>query len=123
MSSTILVVDDEPDLAATYERLLKRMGYRVIPTGTRRGALDVLHSERLVLVVADLRLPDGDGLDVVRTARAAVPPPPVIVVTAAPSPADRRLALEAGAAAYLGKPFGIPSFMELVTRLATPTSG
>jgi DNA-binding response OmpR family regulator len=37
MPSTILVVDDEPDLAATYKRLLKRMGYRVIPTGTRRG--------------------------------------------------------------------------------------
>jgi DNA-binding response OmpR family regulator len=123
MPSTILVVDDEPDLTATYERLLKRMGYRVIPTGTRRGALAILQSERLVLVVADLRLPDGDGLDVVRTARAAVPSPPVIVVTAMPSPAKRRQALEAGAAAYLGKPFAVPSFMELVTRLATPTSG
>jgi DNA-binding response OmpR family regulator len=123
MSSNILVVDDEPDLAATYERLLRRMGYRVITTGTRRGALAALQSERLVLVVADLRLPDGDGLDVVRTARAAVPPPPVIVVTAVSSPADRRLALEAGAAAYLAKPFGLPSFMELVTRLATATSG
>lgn len=122
MASTVLVVDDEADLAKTYERLLKRMGYRVIPTGTRRDALDVLHSERLVLVVADLRLPDGDGLDIVSTARAAVPPPAVIVVTAAPSPADRRRALAAGAAAYLGKPFAIPSFMELVTKLATPTS-
>jgi DNA-binding response OmpR family regulator len=122
MPSSILVVDDEPDLAATYERLLRRMGYRVIPTGTRRDALDVLRSERLVLVVADLRLPDGDGLDVVRSARAAVPPPPVLVVTATPSPENRSQALAAGAAAYLGKPFAIPSFMELVTRLATPPS-
>jgi DNA-binding response OmpR family regulator len=122
MPSTILVVDDEPDLAATYERLLKRMGYRVIPAGTRRDALDVLHSERLVLVVADLRLPDGDGLDIVRAARATIPPLPVLVVTASPSPEDRRRAIAAGAAAYLGKPFAIPSFMELVTRLAMPTS-
>jgi DNA-binding response OmpR family regulator len=120
--STILVVDDEVDLVVTYERLLRRMGYRVIPTGTRRDALDVLRSERLALVVADLRLPDGDALDVVRAAREAVPSPPIIVATAFPSEGNRRRALDAGATAFLSKPFSVPSFMELVTNLVTPAS-
>jgi DNA-binding response OmpR family regulator len=122
LTSAVLVVDDEADLTVTYERLLRRMGYRVIPTGTRRDALDVLRSERLVLVVSDLRLPDGDGLDVVRAARTSSPSPPVIVATAFPSRANERQALDAGAAGFLTKPFSIPSFMELVSRLVTPAS-
>jgi DNA-binding NtrC family response regulator len=118
--TSILVVDDEADLLATYERLLRRHGYRVIPAGTRRCALDAISSQRLALVVSDLRLPDGDGLDVVRAARALTPGPPVIVVTGFPSPAAQRLAMEAGAAAFVAKPFSVPSFSALVERLLAP---
>ncbi|MBI4636168.1 MAG: response regulator [Candidatus Rokubacteria bacterium] len=117
MPRPILVVDDEADLVGTYERLLRRQGYRVISAGTRREALERVRSERLVLVVADLRLPDGDGLDIVRAARAVGSPPPVIVVTGFYSEASRRQALEAGAAAYLVKPFAISTFTALVEKV------
>lgn len=114
---SILVVDDEVDLLTTYERLLGRRGYRVIPAATRQAALDTLASQRLTLVVSDLRLPDGSGLDVVRAARAATPSPPVIVVTGFPSASAQRAALDAGAFAFLAKPFDVASFTALVDQV------
>ena len=117
MAPLILVVDDEVDLATTYERLLRRRGYRVLRAGTRQEALQAIRSSRLHLVVADLQLPDGDGLDVVVAARAVHTPPPVIVVTGFPSETTRARAIQAGASAYLGKPFSISTFVDLVDEL------
>ena len=120
MGHSVLVVDDETDLLKTYERLLQRRGYQVIAVGTRREGLVVVQSMPLRLVVADVKLPDGDGLDIVRAARVAAPPPPVIVVTGFASDTNRRHALEAGAMAYLPKPFSVSSFTALVERLTGP---
>lgn len=114
MSAAVLVVDDEADLVATYERVLHRHGHRVIAAGTRHAALVALGSQPLDLVVADVWLPDGDGLDVVRAARRLLKPSPVIVVTGHASGAGRRQALEAGAAAYLAKPFSILQLIGVV---------
>jgi len=110
----VLVVDDEEDMRGTYERLLRRLGYRIVPAGSCQGALALVRAEPLALVITDLRLPDGDGLAVVRTARALPDPPPVVVVTGYPSEDRRRAALDAGARAFLGKPFGAAAFTELV---------
>ncbi|HEV8643762.1 MAG TPA: response regulator [Methylomirabilota bacterium] len=118
----ILAVDDEADLLATYERLLGRQGYRVTTATTRSMALDGLGREHPVLVVADLRLADGDGLDVVRAARALGTPPLVIVVTGFPSSESRQQALNAGASAYLLKPFRVATFAGLVQDLLHPQS-
>jgi DNA-binding response OmpR family regulator len=113
----VLVVDDEADLVTTYERALRRLGYRIIPAGTRQAGLQALRSERLALVVADLRLPDGDGLDIVRAAREAPGPPPVIVVTGFASAAGQQAALEAGARAFLAKPFSVQALLETVRQV------
>jgi DNA-binding response OmpR family regulator len=64
--SPILVVDDEADLVVTYERLLRRRGYGVVSARSCRDGLLIVEREPLALVIADLRLPDGDGLDLVR---------------------------------------------------------
>jgi DNA-binding response OmpR family regulator len=114
MGSGILVVDDEKDLAATYERLLRRQGYRVVSVGSRAAGLVVLEADPPNLLIADLRLPDGDGLDVVRAARGVTPPPVVIVVTAYGSRAARAAAMEAGATAFLQKPFTAAALSALV---------
>lgn len=116
MEPTILVVDDEADLLSTYRRLLRRLGHPVIAAATRREALDVIRSQPLSLVIADLRLSDGDGLDVVRAARTAQKPPPVIVVTGYASETSRTHALAAGASAYVAKPFSISGFADLVRK-------
>ena len=110
----ILVVDKEPDLAITYDRLLRREGYRVMTAGSRIEALKALESALPALVIADLRLPDGDGLDLVRAARARDPRVPVIVVTAFASRAARDAALASGASAFLAKPFPASALLRLV---------
>jgi DNA-binding response OmpR family regulator len=117
-SRRLLVVDDEADLVVTYVRLLGRQGYRVVAAGTRGDALAVIEREPLVLVIADLRLPDGDGLDVVRAATALPHRTPAIVVTGFSSEATRLAALEAGASAYFAKPFSAPALLETVRELA-----
>ena len=114
----VLVVDDEADFLATYERLLGRQGYEVITATSRATGLAAVRTEtgtrRLDLVISDLRLPDGDGLDVVRAARETTDPPPVIVVTGYPSDESRRAATAAGASAFVAKPFAAAALLEAV---------
>jgi len=117
MKHPILVVDDEADLVTTYERILRRQGYRVLSAGTCRAGLLVVQAEPLGLVIADVRLPDGDGLDVVRAACALRVPPPVLVASGLASHTVREAALAAGASAFLAKPFGTEAFIRLVRQL------
>jgi CheY-like chemotaxis protein len=117
MDHTILVVDDEADFVATYRRLLGRPGYRVIAAGTVQEAVARLRAEPPDLVVSDLRLPDGDGLEIVRAARALPDPPPVVVVTGFGSEQSRRAATAAGASAYVTKPFSLPALVKLTDDL------
>lgn len=116
----VLVVDDEADFLVTYDRLLRRQGCRTITAGTRQAALAVLEREPVALLIADVRLPDGDGLDVVRAARARPEPPPVIVVTGLSSEPSRRQALAAGATAYLAKPFSTSALASMVRAALAP---
>ncbi len=118
----ILVVDDETDLAATCARLLSRRGWLVMTTGTREEALAALIGDpRPILAIVDRQLPDGDGLDVLRAARAVGTP--VIMVTGYGSAATRRLALEEGAAGFLAKPFASHDLLELVRTIAGEAAG
>lgn len=110
----VLVVDDEPDMRISYDRLLRRLGYRVIQSGSRDQGLAVIRAELLALVISDLRLGDGSGLDLVAAARAAPGSVPSIVVTGFLSPLSRSAALEAGASGFLAKPFAARDFSALV---------
>jgi len=117
MNPTILVVDDEADFLSTYRRLLARPGYRIVAAGTVQEALAALHTESPALVVSDLRLPDGDGLEIVRAARALPTPPPVVVITGFSSDKSRKEAASAGVAAYMTKPFSVPALVQLANEL------
>jgi len=112
----ILVVDDEADFVANYQRLLRRRGYRVVSAGSRGDGLVIVEREPLALVITDLRFPDGDGLELVRAARRLPTPTPSIVVTGFGSEASRIAALAAGASGYLAKPFAAASFISLVEK-------
>ncbi len=113
----ILIVEDERDLAVTYERLLRRAGHPVQARRSRAEGLRCLAADPPRLVIADLRLPDGDGLDVIRAARALDPLLPVIVITAFASRAAREAAVASGASAFLAKPFRTAEFASLVESL------
>ena len=113
----ILVVDDERDLVATYRRLFRRQGYDVDSAVTRAGGLALIDAVAPDLVIADLELPDGGGLDLVHAARRAATPSRVIVVSARPSNGAREEAMEAGASAFVAKPFSVGTLRDLVRSL------
>jgi CheY-like chemotaxis protein len=117
----VLVVEDEKDLVATYERLLRRHGCVMTAAGTVHDGLAALELRRFALIIADLRLPDGSGLDIVRAARQRPDGPPVIVVTGFASPQSRREAQEAGVTAYLSKPFSTLALASLIQEVVAPT--
>jgi CheY-like chemotaxis protein len=100
MSQSVLVLDDEADLLVTYERLLHRWGYRVTMAASVAAGLIALEHDRPDLVIADLRLPDGDGFQLVRAARATSRPPPIIIVTGVPSE-DRRAGCHDGGRSWV----------------------
>jgi len=109
----ILVVDDEAKIAAVVTDYLQHAGFQVTVAGTAAAALELARSLQPDLVVLDLGLPDGDGLDVARALRrhSAVP---IIMLTARTEETDRILGLELGADDYVPKPF---SPGELVARI------
>lgn len=123
MEPVVLVVEDEVDLVTTYERLLRRQGCSVTAVRSVGDGLTALTSGRFALVIADLRLPDGNGLDIVRFARGRSNGPPVIVVTGFGSAQSRREALEAGASAYLAKPFSTVALASLIREVLPRPSG
>jgi DNA-binding NtrC family response regulator len=115
-ADVILVVDDERDLAATCERLLRRLGYRVITADSCAAALAALGADAPVLVISDVRLPDGSGLDVVSAAQRRPKRIPSIVITGQPSERGRQAAADVGATGYLAKPFSAAALTDLVTQ-------
>ena len=110
---TILVVDDEPKIAALARDYLEHAGFAVMTASTGRAALDTVRRERPDLVILDLGLPELDGLDVTREIRRDSSLP-IVMLTARDDELDKLLGLELGADDYLTKPF---SPRELVARV------
>ena len=110
---TILVVDDEPNIAELIELYLSREGYHVVKAGAGEAAVRAAAEHRPRLVVLDIGLPDIDGLEVCRRLRQTSTIP-VIFLTARDSEVDRVVGLELGADDYVTKPFSPP---ELVARV------
>ena len=110
---TIVVADDESNIAELLELYLTREGYRVVTAATGQAALDAVERARPRLVVLDVGLPDIDGLEVCRRLRRTSSIP-VIFLTARDGEIDRIVGLELGADDYITKPF---SPAELVARV------
>jgi DNA-binding response OmpR family regulator len=103
---TIVVVDDEPNIADLVDLYLARDGFRVLKAATGEGGLDAIQTHRPRLVVLDIGLPDIDGLEVCRRLRQTSQVP-VIFLTARDGEVDRVLGLELGGDDYLTKPVTI----------------
>jgi DNA-binding response OmpR family regulator len=110
---TIVVVDDEPNIADLVGMYLEREGFRVLKCGTGDAGLEAFQAHRPRLVVLDVGLPDIDGLELCKRIRKTSQVP-VIFLTARDGEVDRVLGLELGADDYLTKPF---SPAELVARV------
>ena len=113
----ILIVEDEIDLRNTYERILRRLNLDVVAVERATEGLRIAESRPIRLVITDLKLPDMDGIALVRALRACADPPPIIVASGLDSEATRRAALGAGAIAYLTKPFSVATLTAKVQQI------
>ncbi len=100
----ILVVDDDEDIRSLLGRYLTGQGFRVSLAADRRELMARLESSNIQLIVLDVLLPDGSGLDICRDLRARSSIP-IILLTALKEDIDRIIGLEIGADDYLSKPF------------------
>ena len=114
MKKTVLVVEDEPDLAQIVAYNLAREGYATLTAANGRDALSILESSpRPDLVLLDLMLPDMSGTEVCRTMRSQPETEsiPVIMLTARGDEIDRVVGFEVGADDYVTKPFSVRELM------------
>ena len=104
-SPNVLVMEDEFSVAKGLEMALSEEGYEVALAATGRAALDNFQEKGCDVLVADLRLPDIDGMDVVRMVKSARPDTIVVVITGYASVDSAVASMKLGAFDYLPKPF------------------
>ena len=112
--SRVLVVDDEPDIRELIDLTLARMGLATACVGSVAEARAALDEGSFQLCLTDMRLPDGDGLEIVRYITEHHARTPVAVITAYGSAENAVAALKAGAFDYLAKPVGLEQLRALV---------
>jgi two-component system, OmpR family, response regulator TctD len=113
----LLLVEDDPYLQETLARSLSRRGMQVSCASTATEASSLWKSGRPDVVVLDLTLPDGDGLNVVSQIRQEGMSTPVLVLTARTTVGDRVLGLNSGADDYMAKPFDLDELEARVNAL------
>jgi two-component system response regulator PilR (NtrC family) len=113
----ILVVDDEQSMRELLAIMLRKDGFDVVAAESRTQAAAVLARGPVDLIVTDVKLPDGDGIEILRHVKAAAPETVVIVMTAYGSTETAVAALKLGAYDYLIKPFDVDE-LKIVVRNA-----
>jgi two-component system response regulator PilR (NtrC family) len=128
-SARILVVDDEPDLRTLYELTLLREGYQVEAAENLADALHLLGEHSFDVVITDMRLPDGLGIELIRHIKTAQRRERCVVITAYGSAENAVESLKAGAFDYLTKPVDLKQFRTVIasavqnpTPVGTPTT-
>ena len=116
MASRILVVDDEKLIRWSLSERLKAEGYEVLDAPDGVTAERILRSADLDLALLDLRLPDTDGITLLKKAHAAIPDLPVIVITAYSSVDGAVEAMKTGAVDYVTKPFNMDELTMTIRR-------
>jgi DNA-binding NtrC family response regulator len=112
-NATLLVVDDEELIRWSLRERLRREGYVVLEAGTAASAID-LATAGVDLVLLDYRLPDGDGLAVLRRIKEHTPDTPVILMTAFSTVENAVEAMKHGAYHYVNKPFNLDDVAVIV---------
>lgn len=112
--SRVLVIDDEADIRELIDLTLVRMGLATECVGSVAEALAALEGDAFQLCLTDMRLPDGEGLAIVRHITEHHPQTPVAVITAYGSAENAVAALKAGAFDYLSKPVGLEQLRTLI---------
>ena len=113
----VLVVEDQEDSRELLASRLEACGARVARCDSAVAALEVIASQPVDVIVADIGMPDIDGYELIRRLRASGKQTPAIAVTAFARPADRQRAITAGYGAYCLKPVDTDYFLRMVATL------
>jgi len=116
MSQKILIIEDEPDIRKTLEYNISREGYHVVSASSLLEAKSQIELESFSLILLDLMLPDGSGLDLCREIKSDKEKSsiPIIILTAKDDEVDKVVGFELGADDYVTKPFSV---RELILRM------
>ena len=116
MTDRILIVEDEPDIRSTLEYNLHRDNFQTESVGNLLDAKKILSTSNISLILLDLMLPDGSGLDLCRKLKAdqSTNSIPIIILTAKDDEVDKVVGFELGADDYVTKPFSV---RELILRI------
>jgi DNA-binding NtrC family response regulator len=117
----LIVVDDEPGILRLIDRFARKLGFDVTAAGSGQEALERLQTQKAAVALVDLRMPDVDGLEVLRRIRAADPDCQVILMTGHASIETAIEAIKHGATDYLSKPFDFDRLESLLTRVLKET--
>ncbi len=112
----ILIVDDDPNLRQSFEKLLIEEGHRVRTAATGEAALAMVRESAPELVIMDVRLPGIDGLQAFKAIHAMEPKLPVVIMTAYGTTETAIEATKAGAFDYVLKPFEIPDILSIINQ-------
>jgi len=112
----ILIVDDEPSIREILGIMLGQEGYETKTAESVGTAVQTLESCSFQMVICDLKLPDGTGLDVLDTARRRGIDTPFVIITAHTTPQNALESLRAGAVEYLSKPFEVEELKHIVAK-------
>ena len=113
----VLVVDDDPVVGKSFDRVLSKKGYAVITARNGEEALSKLHNETYDIVFTDIKMPGMNGLEVAERVRASQPWLPVVIVTGYGTDANEARAKAAGVSGFLRKPLS-PEMIEDSTQQA-----
>ena len=105
--NTILIIDDDPEVCETLESLVKRQSHHCFSVHTLKAARLVLKKQPYDVVFLDVRLPDGNGLDMLEEFLATENPPEIIILTGRGDPDGAELAIQGGVWDYLLKPSSV----------------
>lgn len=119
VATSVLVVDDEPQVVWMLRFSLEAEGYQTFTAGDGRDALDQIRRNRPKVVLLDIMMPVMDGWSVLEELRTlpAEERPRVVVVSARASVRDREKAVELGADAFVSKPFNVDDLLGVVREL------
>ena len=117
--TTILVVEDNPDILRYLVLLLEQAGHRVRPAATLGEAVALADSGPVDLLLSDIGLPDGSGLELIAHLRSVRPELPAVAFSGFGSDDDIRASLDAGFAAHLTKPLDFRRLSEAIRNALT----
>jgi len=113
----VLIVEDEAHIASLIETNLQLEGYQTFISSTAHDALDFIRTQSVDILLLDVMLPDGSGIDVCRRVKMLRSNLPVLILSALGQSSDRIKGLKAGADDYLPKPFELEELLLRVNNL------